>query len=85
MCGRNSVHVRPSRQAAIDLEALRSGLEAHGRFEALGGLVRGEFDREVGESESAIGVMVFADGRAIVTGTTDTARARSIYAKYIGG
>ena len=28
---------------------------------------------------------VFADGRAIIGGTSDPAVARSLYAKYIGG
>jgi len=28
---------------------------------------------------------VFADGRAIVSGTRDEARARSIVAQYVGG
>jgi len=29
-------------------------------------------------------LVVFADGRAIVKGTADAARARSIYARYVG-
>ena len=28
---------------------------------------------------------VFADGRAIIGGTSDPAVARSVYAKYVGG
>ena len=28
---------------------------------------------------------IFADGRAIIKGTTDTGVARSLYAKYVGG
>ncbi len=31
-----------------------------------------------------LGVTVFSDGRAIVTGTHDPARARTIYARYVG-
>ncbi len=85
MCGRNSVHVRPGRSVGVDLDAVCSALSSHGRFESSGGLLRGEFSAERGADNQAIGVMLFADGRAIVTGTTDTARARSIYAKYIGG
>ena len=28
--------------------------------------------------------VVFADGRAIITGTADAAKARSVYARYVG-
>lgn len=85
MCGRASVHVTPASQRGIDLSAVEGALSPYGRFAATEGLVRGEFAEEQGDGGAAIGMMVFGDGRAIVTGTTDPARARSIYAKYVGG
>jgi adenylyltransferase/sulfurtransferase len=36
------------------------------------------------EIGKAYDISLFADGRAIVKGTADTAIARSLYAKYIG-
>jgi molybdopterin-synthase adenylyltransferase len=35
-------------------------------------------------SESGLALTVFPDGRAIIKGTTDSAVARSIYARYVG-
>ena len=75
LCGRNSVqiheHARP-----IDLAALEARLKPHGqvRFNQL--LLR--FTR----GEHAL--TVFADGRAIIQGTTDPALARSLYARFVG-
>lgn len=75
LCGRNSVqiheHARP-----IDLAALEARLKPHGqvRFNQL--LLR--FTR--GEHT----LTVFADGRAIIQGTTDPALARSLYARFVG-
>jgi adenylyltransferase/sulfurtransferase len=75
LCGRNSVqiheHARP-----IDLAALEARLKPHGqvRFNRL--LLR--FTR--GEHT----LTVFADGRAIIQGTTDPALARSLYARFVG-
>jgi molybdopterin/thiamine biosynthesis adenylyltransferase len=75
LCGRNSVQIHEHHRP-IDLAALEQRLKPHGdvRFNQL--LLR--FTR--GEHT----LTVFADGRAIVQGTTDTALARSLYARFIG-
>ena len=75
LCGRNAVQIsgipRP-----VDLTALRERLSPLG---------------EVRASEYALRffiapfeLTVFPDGRAIVKGTSDTAIARSLYARYVG-
>lgn len=78
LCGRNTVQVRPSVERAVDLNAIKRSLEAHGDFSASGGLVRGRLEVE------GYALTVFADGRALVEGTEDTGVARAVYDRYIG-
>lgn len=75
LCGRNSVQIH-EHSRPVDLAALETRLKPHGevRFNKL--LLR--FTR--GEHT----LTVFADGRAIVQGTTDPALARSLYARFVG-
>jgi adenylyltransferase/sulfurtransferase len=78
LCGQNSVQVRgPS---ALDLAALAARLEPWGGVARSGVMLR--FDPA---DMPAMRLTVFADGRAIVRGTTDPGRARSVYARFIGG
>lgn len=78
LCGRDAVQVSPSGAGRVDLAALADRLSPHGAFETTRYLVRGRLD------ESGVGLTVFGDGRAIVDGTADPARAKAIYARYIG-
>ncbi|MEL7484406.1 MAG: hypothetical protein AAFN41_08630 [Planctomycetota bacterium] len=84
LCGRNSVQVSPAGRREVNADSVIERLRGHGQFEASGGLVRGRFASELGEGGDMIGLFVFADGRAIVSGTSNPARARSVYARYIG-
>jgi molybdopterin-synthase adenylyltransferase len=91
LCGRSSVQVTPQARmqqgARVDLAALAKRLSQHGRFTSNRFLLRGEFAAEHAEGSDTAGCLsltVFSDGRAIVHGTTDPARARAVYAKYIG-
>ncbi len=84
ICGRDEVQVLPSGAGRVELESLAGRLRAHGPFEATRFLVRGELEGERGEGDARIGLTVFPDGRALVRGSGDPGRARSIYAKYIG-
>jgi adenylyltransferase/sulfurtransferase len=76
LCGRNAVQVNPPRSVELDLEALRQRLEPVGRVSSSGLLIR--FKADDGE------MVIFPDGRAIVANTTDLAKARTFYARYIG-
>lgn len=76
LCGRNSVQVSPPTELSLDMAALRARLDQAGRVEKTGLLLR--FIAAEGE------MVIFPDGRAIVMGTTDEARARGLYAKYVG-
>jgi adenylyltransferase/sulfurtransferase len=76
LCGRDAVQVRAPRGTTLDLEDLARRLAAVGHVTANPYLVR--LDNADGE------MVVFRDGRAIVKGVSDPARARSLYAKYVG-
>lgn len=79
LCGRDAVMLRPAGAARLDLGALAARLAELGRLEARSAhLVR------FAPSGSDLRITLFADGRAIVKGTTDPARARSLYARYVG-
>jgi adenylyltransferase/sulfurtransferase len=75
LCGRNAVqiheHARP-----VDLAALARRLEPLGEVRANGLLLRFRTPPHT--------ITVFPDGRALIQGTTDIGRARSLYARYIG-
>ena len=80
LCGRRSVQVRPAGgDVRLDLAAAARKLAAAGEVQQTPYLVRcrlaGEPPREL---------TVFADGRMIVTGSTDRDNARSLYARYVG-
>ncbi|MGB6901433.1 MAG: ThiF family adenylyltransferase [Acidobacteriaceae bacterium] len=75
LCGRNSVQIH-ERARPIDLAAMEERLRPHGsvlRNELLLRFQRGEHN-----------LTLFADGRAIIQGTTDVAVARSLYARFVG-
>jgi len=82
LCGSASVQILPNRSGrpfhALDLDALASRLKFHGATVRTQHLLRATLDAERTE------LTVFGDGRAIVKGTTDTARARAIYARFVG-
>ncbi len=77
LCGRSAVHIRTAANRPLKLSELAERLRAVSQVLAANEyLVR----FKVGEQE----VTVFADGRAIIKGTSDEATARTLYARYIG-
>ncbi len=75
MCGRNSVQIH-ERQRPVDFVELSTRLQPHGNVRHNEFVLK--FWREPYE------MTLFPDGRAIIKGTTDTAIARSLYARYVG-
>ncbi len=76
LCGRNAVQVSPGRPLRLDLAEIGHRLATAGEVTTSPYLVRLAVDgREL---------TVFADGRAIVKGTSDLGVARSMYARYVG-
>ncbi|MGD0467679.1 MAG: ThiF family adenylyltransferase [Terriglobales bacterium] len=75
LCGRNSVQIH-ERQRPVDFVELSTRLQPHGNVRHNEFVLK--FWREPYE------MTLFPDGRAIIKGTTDTAIARSLYARYVG-
>jgi molybdopterin/thiamine biosynthesis adenylyltransferase len=75
LCGRNSVQIH-ERERPIDFAAMSERLKPHGTVRHNDFVLK--FWRDDYE------MTLFPDGRAIVKGTTDTAVARSLYARYVG-
>ncbi len=76
LCGRNAVQVTPANDLGVALSTLAQALQAQFAVELSPERLR--------FAVGALDVVVFADGRALVRGTTDPRVAKAIYAKYIG-
>jgi len=75
LCGRNSVQIH-ERHRPVNFAELTSKLSPHGTVRHNDFVLK--FFREPYE------MTLFPDGRAIIKGTTDTAIARSLYARFVG-
>jgi adenylyltransferase/sulfurtransferase len=75
LCGRNSVQIH-EKFRPVDFAELTSKLSPHGTVRHNDFVLK--FFRDPYE------MTLFPDGRAIIKGTTDTAIARSLYARFIG-
>jgi molybdopterin-synthase adenylyltransferase len=75
LCGRNSVQIH-QRQRPIDFTELTRRLAPHGQVKHT------EFILKFWHAPYEM--TLFPDGRAIIKGTTDTAIARSLYARFVG-
>ncbi len=75
LCGRNSVQIH-ERQRPIDFAEMDRRLQPHG-------IVRHN-DFVLKFWCAPYEMTLFPDGRAIIKGTTDTAVARSLYARFVG-
>jgi molybdopterin/thiamine biosynthesis adenylyltransferase len=75
LCGRNSVQIH-ERQRPVDFDEVTRRLTPHGTVR------HSEFILKFWHDPYEL--TLFPDGRAIIKGTTDTAVARSLYARYVG-
>lgn len=76
LCGRNAVQIRQPEGSHIDLEEMARQLAPVAALEKNRFLLRAV----VGNYQ----LTVFPDGRTIVSGTSDPAVAKSLYARYVG-
>ncbi len=76
LCGRNAVQVAQRTPSKLNFEEMAKHLESLGEISYNRFLLK--FNAEGHE------FTVFPDGRAIIKGTSDIDRARTLYAKYIG-
>ena len=75
LCGRNSVQIH-ERHRPISFPEMQVRLEPHGKVKFNDFVLK--FWRDGFE------ITLFPDGRAIIKGTTDSAIARSLYARFVG-
>jgi molybdopterin/thiamine biosynthesis adenylyltransferase len=75
LCGRNSVQIH-EQQRPIDFAEMDRRLQPHGTVRHNDFVLKFWHD--------PYEMTLFPDGRAIIKGTTDTAVARSLYARYVG-
>jgi molybdopterin-synthase adenylyltransferase len=75
LCGRNSVQIH-ERQRPIDFAEMDRRLQSHGTVRHNDFVLKFWHD--------PYEMTLFPDGRAIIKGTSDTAVARSLYARYVG-
>jgi molybdopterin-synthase adenylyltransferase len=75
LCGRNSVQIH-ERHRPVNFAEMETRLAAHGQVRHNEFVLK--FWRDPYE------MTLFPDGRAIIKGTTDTAVARSLYARFVG-
>jgi adenylyltransferase/sulfurtransferase len=78
LCGRDSVQIHEHHRP-IDLAALKARLQSNAEIDALR-----SNDLLLRFRRGPHTLTLFADGRAIVHGTTDAAVARSLYARFVG-
>ncbi|MGY4691254.1 ThiF family adenylyltransferase [Salibacterium sp. K-3] len=76
LCGRDAVQVRPGSRQYVSLPDLKNRYESRVQKENPHLLVLQLEDKRF---------VIFADGRTIIHGESDKARARTLYQKYIGG
>jgi adenylyltransferase/sulfurtransferase len=79
LCGRQSVQVKPAGAARADLPALEARLAAVARVRRSPQLLHADLE------DAHVSLTVFSDGRCVVRGTGDPARARALYDRYVGG
>ena len=76
LCGSNAVQITPRPAPRLDLAELAERLSDRGMVSTSEYLLRLEVE--------GVQLTVFADGRTMVKGTGDAARARVLYARYVG-
>ena len=80
LCGRNAVQVSQRVKNKLDFEGLARQLGVSGSVSFNKFLLKFQLQEAGNDYEFT----VFPDGRAIIKGTDDTDKARTLYAKYIG-
>jgi len=76
LCGRNAVQIATRRADKLDFAQLAAKLTGIGSVRHNDFMLRFETDGHE--------FTVFPDGRAIIKGTNDIARAKTLYAQYLG-
>jgi len=78
LCGRNAVQISPAEPRNFDLACFAD------RWGGLGSITQNAFLLRFEPRGGEVRITLFPDGRAIVQGTDNPARARQIYSRYVG-
>jgi adenylyltransferase/sulfurtransferase len=76
LCGRNSVQLHVAKKEPVSLADLQQRLAEFGTVTRNPFLLRASIDDFT--------ITIFNDGRTVIGGTDDPARARTVYARYVG-
>ena len=76
LCGRNSVQISPADRRRPDFDALERRLAPLARVRRSPQILSADLEEVV--------LTIFFDGRCVVRGTGDPARARALYDRYVG-
>jgi molybdopterin-synthase adenylyltransferase len=76
LCGRRSVQVAPAGRQRPNFDALEARLARLGRIRRSEHLLSADIED--------VSLTIFSDGRCVVRGTGDLARARGLYDRYVG-
>jgi molybdopterin-synthase adenylyltransferase len=77
LCGRDTVQILPRHKQQADLKVLAKHLKGSGNVSANEFLLRFSPDQQTS-------MVIFKDGRVLIHGTNEIAKAKSIYSKYMG-
>ena len=76
MCGRNAVQIVPTKVLKGDLRDLKDTLSRQGEASIVDGVLKFK--------KRGVELTIFPDGRTIISGTTDLAKAKTIFSQYVG-
>ncbi|HMA17499.1 MAG TPA: thiazole biosynthesis adenylyltransferase ThiF, partial [Thermoanaerobaculia bacterium] len=76
LCGRRSIQVAPPARDRPDFDALEERLARVGRVRRSPQLLNADLED--------VSLTIFSDGRCVVRGTEDPARARRLYDRFVG-
>lgn len=79
LCGRNAVQISRDESLKLDFSVIADKLKKVGEVSFNNFMLRCKLKESADEFE----ITLFPDGRAIVKGTDDISRAKSVYAKYV--
>ncbi|MBH5318532.1 ThiF family adenylyltransferase [Paenibacillus sp. GSMTC-2017] len=77
LCGRQSVHITPGVLTKLNLSRIA------GQFSKIGKVKQNAYLLQL-QLNDQLAIVLFGDGRAIIQGTEDSTKARSIYAELLG-
>ncbi|MBB5172290.1 MoeB/ThiF family adenylyltransferase [Texcoconibacillus texcoconensis] len=77
LCGRNTVQIRPPKRGERDFDALIEGLQKQPGYME-------ENPYLISYAEDDYRLVFFRDGRVLVHGTNDVARAKTLYHRFLG-